>query len=268
MKLNKVDTEGNQNGKTELPKQFQEQLRKDIIKRAVNAFHSSQRQKYGAKPDAGNRHSADLSKKRRDYRGVYDVGRSRTPRKVMSRNGSQFNFEGARVSHTRGGRRPHPPKAEKDLEKGINKKEKKLALRSALASTIQPDVVKERGHNVPDEYPFILENEWEDIAKTQDVVEALHNLGFEDELERTKERKVRSGKGKNRGRKYKTKTGILFVTGEESKLHRGARNIPGVEVTTPDQLNAEHLAPGTHPGRLTLYTESALNKIQDEELYR
>jgi large subunit ribosomal protein L4e len=36
-----------------------------------------------------------------------------------------------------------------------------------------------------------------------------------------------------------------------------------VDVITHDQLNAELLAPGTFPGRLTIYTEAAIEKLEE-----
>ncbi|MCQ8904714.1 MAG: 50S ribosomal protein L4, partial [Methanothermobacter sp.] len=34
-----------------------------------------------------------------------------------------------------------------------------------------------------------------------------------------------------------------------------------VDVVTVENLNAELLAPGTHPGRLTVFTRSAIEKL-------
>lgn len=267
MKLKKADTKGKLSGNQELPRQFSEEVRPDIIKRAVHAFQSTQRQKYGTKPEAGLRHSSDLSKRRRKYRGVYGQGRSRTPRKVMSRSGLRFNYKGAEAPNTVGGRRSHPPKASKEWAKKINKKEKRKAIRSALAATIQPEIVTARGHRLPKNYPFILHNDFEKIDKTQDLLKLLQELGFEEELQRTKEKKVRPGKGKNRGRPYKKKTGILFVVSKHEVLTEAARNIPGVDIVTPQELNPHLLAPGAHPGRLTLFTENAMKILKEKEMY-
>jgi len=44
-----------------------------------------------------------------------------------------------------------------------------------------------------------------------------------------------------------------------------AENVPGVEIVTVDNLNAEMFAPGTHPGRLTIWTSGAIGKLN--ELY-
>jgi large subunit ribosomal protein L4e len=74
-------------------------------------------------------------------------------------------------------------------------------------------------------------------------------------------RKIRAGRGKTRGRKYKTPKGPLLVVGEDKGISLGARNHPGVDVVVVDNINAELLAPGTHPGRLTIYTKSAIEKV-------
>ena len=64
-----------------------------------------------------------------------------------------------------------------------------------------------------------------------------------------------------RGRKYRRPSSILFVTsGEPSKA---ARNLAGVDVATAREVNAEDLAPGTVPGRLPVFTESAVEEVGD-----
>ena len=79
--------------------------------------------------------------------------------------------------------------------------------------------------------------------------------------------KIRAGKGKRRGRRYKSGTSVLIVINEDKGLVKAARNIKGVDISTVDNLNAELLAPGTHAGRLTIWTESALEKLRGEELF-
>ena len=49
--------------------------------------------------------------------------------------------------------------------------------------------------------------------------------------------------------------------GKDDGISLGARNHAGVDVVVVDNLNAELLAPGTHPGRLTIYTKSAVEKL-------
>jgi large subunit ribosomal protein L2 len=48
---------------------------------------------------------------------------------------------------------------------------------------------------------------------------------------------------------------------EDRGMISAFRNIPGVDTVRASDLNVEHLAPGTHPGRLTLWTESAVKAI-------
>ena len=74
-------------------------------------------------------------------------------------------------------------------------------------------------------------------------------------------KRIRAGRGKTRGRKYKKVKGPLLVVGEDQGISLGARNHAGVDVVVVENLNAELLAPGTHPGRLTIYTKSAVEKL-------
>ncbi|MBI5065093.1 50S ribosomal protein L4 [Candidatus Woesearchaeota archaeon] len=265
-KLKVIGKDG-EKGSIDLPKQFEEPIRKDLIKRAVLSAQSNQRQPHGTNPLAGKRPSAKLSRRRRECRGSYGKGISRVPRKILNRRGSQMYMVGAFAPGTVGGRRAHPPKAEKILIRKINDKERKKAIRSALHATTLKELVQERGHKVPKNYPFVIDDSFEKINKTSELVELLEKLGLTEELERTKEKKVRSGKGKVRGNPYKKKKGPLFVVSQKCELQRAAENLPGVDAVSVESLNAELLAPGTHVGRLTLYTQSAIKKLEKESLF-
>ncbi|MBR9691209.1 50S ribosomal protein L4, partial [Candidatus Woesearchaeota archaeon] len=70
-----------------------------------------------------------------------------------------------------------------------------------------------------------------------------------------------------RGRKYKKKKGILFVVSKDCSLEKAARNIPGIDIAVVNSLNAKLLAPGAVPGRLTLFTEAAIDKLEKEKLF-
>jgi ribosomal protein L4 len=87
MKLPIHDLQNNKKGDQELPKQFSEEYRPDLIRRAVLSLQSRSRQRYGTDPEAGQRHSSELSKRRRKYRGCYGFGISRVNRKIHSRLG-------------------------------------------------------------------------------------------------------------------------------------------------------------------------------------
>jgi len=261
MKIPVLDKTAKEISRKDLPKQFNEEVRPDLISKAVLTVQANSRQPYGSDPNAGMMVSAKLSRRRRDYKGAYGIGIARSPRKIMSHRGTRFNWVGALAPNTVGGRRAHPPKAERIWSKKLNVKERRKAIRSALSATMHRDIVKARGHILPKDFPFILSNDVEDIKKTKDVIELLYALGFKDELDRTKEKVKRAGLGKNRGRPYKVKKSVLFVVSKKCGLNMAAANVSGVEIVTPDHLNAELLAPGSAIGRLTLYTEGAIDEI-------
>jgi large subunit ribosomal protein L4e len=268
MKLHVIDQQKAKKGELELPSQFSEPVRLDLIVRAVLALQGNARQPYGTDPRAGKRASATVSKRRRDYRGSYGHGISRTPRKVLSRSGTRFFWVGAFAPNTVGGRRAHPPKATKVWAQKLNRKENRKAIRSCLAATLDKGLVAARGHQLPAEYPFILDSSFESIAKTRDAEQALVLLGFVAELDRASKTTVRPGKAKMRGRKTKRPTSLLLVTGSaEAKLVKAAANLPGVDVVPVNSLNAELLAPGTHPGRATLFTEQAIAAMREQKLF-
>ncbi|MBL7148235.1 MAG: 50S ribosomal protein L4, partial [Nanoarchaeota archaeon] len=246
--------EGKKVKEIKLPEQFNESYHPDLIKRAVLAIRANKRQPYGATSRAGKRASVKISKRRHDYRSCYGRGISRAPRKVTWRRGTQFGWVGSFAPGTVGGRKAHPPKPEKNWNKKINIKEKRKAIRSALSATVNLELIKQRNHITPKNYPFIIDSKIEDLQKTKEVKSILKNLGFNDELKRVSVKKVRAGKGKSRGRKYKKKTGPLIVVSSKCKLIKSATNIPGINIIEVNKLNTELLAPGAQAGRLTLFT--------------
>ncbi len=246
--------EGKPTSKTDLPSIFETPLRPDVIKRAVLSIQSHRLQPQGRDPMAGKRTSAES-------RGT-GMALARVPREKGGGGKAAF------APGTVGGRQAHPPRAETRITKEIPKKEKRLALLSAIAATSQKETVASRGHEIEaiPEIPLIIENSLETLTKVKEVEEALSNLGVLNDISRVREsRKVRAGKGKQRGRKMKQAVGPLIVVSENRGLVETASNLPGVDVVTVKNLNAELLAPGTHPGRLTLWTSAAIAQI--EKLY-
>jgi large subunit ribosomal protein L4e len=230
----------------ELPAMFSEEYRPDLIKKAVMALQSVRRQPHGSYPFAGICSSAVGWGSGR--------GASHVPR---LKNGSRA----AKVPQAKGGREAHPPVTAKVLIKEINQKEKQKAFRSAVAASIRADLISSRGHLFDGAVPLIFEDKFETLGRTQDVISALTNIGVYSDVERAKDsRKVRAGKGKLRGRRYKQRKSLLIVT--SGPEFRAARNLAGVDVVTIDQLNVEHLAPGMQAGRLTVWTESALTRLE------
>lgn len=267
MKVEVRDMDNKKIGTIDLPEQFDEPIRDDLISRAVLAIQSRLRQAYGSSPLAGLRHSTNLSRRRRDYRGSYGHGISRVPRKILSRNGRRMYWVGAQAPGTVGGRRAHGPKASKEWDQKINAKERRKALRAALAATIDANSVTKRGHRVPEGYPFVLDDAFESLAKTAEVVKVFKALGLSHEMERTAHKKVRAGRGKSRGRKYKAPVGPLLVVSGDCPISKAARNMAGVTIKRVNELSANELAPGCVPGRLTLFTKAAVEKIRNDKLY-
>ena len=250
-----LDLSGNSIRETRLPGVFSEEYRPDLIRRAVLAMQSHRLQPKGTSPLAGRKTSAES----------WGAGRgvARVPR---IKNGRRA----ARAPQAVGGRRAHPPKTEKVLKRKINDKERRKAIRSAIAATINPELVRSRGHKFSEGVvlPIVVENSFVTLEKTADVEEFFQTIGIGADLLRARERKIRAGKGKMRGRRYKTKKSVLIViSGDEAedpgniKITSSARNLPGVDVSYVGALNAELLAPGTHPGRLTVWTESSFMKL-------
>ena len=164
MKLQILSISKEEIGKQELPSQFDEEIRPDLIKRAVISIQGNTRQAYGADPMAGKRASAELSRRRHVYKTAYGYGISRVPRKIMSSRGTRMNWVGAFAPGTVGGRKAHPPKANKNWTKKINKKERRKAIRSSIAATLSKEIVG-KNHIVPDNYPFIIENKIESLKR-------------------------------------------------------------------------------------------------------
>ena len=241
------DLDGDEAGEATLPAAFETVVRPDIIRRAVSVAQANRKQPYGSDPLAGMRTPAE------------SPGSGRGTAHVPRQNG-----RARRVPQTVSGRRAHPPKAEKDQGKDLNRKERKLATRAALAATTDVETVRERGHDFDDdvELPLVVADDFEEVHRTQEVVDVLEALGVHADVERADEgRTRRAGRGTTRGRTYREPSSILFVTSDEPS--RGARNLAGADVTTGAEVNVEDLAPGGDPGRLTIFTESALAEVAD-----
>ena len=241
------DLDGGDAGSVELPGVFETPFRPDLIGRAVTVAQANRKQAYGADEFAGMRTPAESFG---SGRGLAHVPRSENVAR--------------RVPHAVSGRRAHPPKAEKDQTKDLNDKERRLAVRSAIAATTDVALVADRGHAFDEdlELPLVVSDEFESLEKTQEALGVLEALGVDADIERADDgRSVRSGRGKSRGRKYRQPKSLLVVTSEEPS--RAARNLAGVDVATAREVNAEDLAPGAHPGRLTLWTESAVAEVAD-----
>jgi len=244
------DLKGEEVSQVNLPQIFNTPTRPDVIKRAVVTIQSHKYQPQGRDPMAGKKNTA-VSR----HAGL---GISRVPR--LRERGQRAAFAPGTV----GGRSAHPPEAEKKIKKKLPKKEMNLALRSAVAATGSKETVAARGHMIDDvpDFPLVVVDDIQSLKKTKDIEEAFMNIGVWPDIYRVKEsRKIRAGKGKMRGRKMKQAVGPLLVIAKNDGIAEAARNLPGMTVASVENLNAELLAPGTHPGRLTVWTSSAFEKV-------
>lgn len=244
------NADNNVSGEVEIPKIFDTPYRPDVIKRAVIALQTHGFQPQGRDPMAGKRTTAES----------WGTGRgmSRVPRQ---RGSSRAAFGVSIV----GGHQAFPPKSEKKIRKEINKKERRLAIRSGIAATAKRELVAGRGHFIDSvgQLPLIVEDGVSSLTKTKDVRELFVKLGVWPDVERADRKKIRAGRGKTRGRGKKVGKGPLIVITEDLGIVKAASNIPGVDVVKVEDLNAELLAPGAHPGRLVVWTESAFRSLDE-----
>ncbi|MGB8217588.1 MAG: 50S ribosomal protein L4 [Candidatus Methanoperedens sp.] len=247
MDINIIDLSGNTTKKIS-SSLFDETYRPDLIKKAVLAAQANRQQPYGPHMYAGLRTSAE----------GWGPGRG-VSRVARLKNGSKS----ARIPQAVKGRQAHPPKPEADRTEKINDKERKKAIRSALAATGNLELVTKRGHKFSAQLPLIAVDNLAALTKTKDVKSFLEAAKVWDDIERAKDTTIRAGRGKLRGRRYKNAKSILIVTAEDNGIAKAARNLAGVDIVIFDQLNTELLAPGTHAGRLTIFTESAIAKLEE-----
>lgn len=258
--------------KVELPAAFETELRTDLIKLAVASSRANRRQPYGSRahvgkraPMAGMKHSVEW------------WGKGRGVSRIMRRTGQR---RGAQNPHTLGGRRAHGPKVEKIWARKFNTKQRRLARDAALSATVDMDMVTSRGHQLDESIehlPIILGNYTETVdgktseynieafnhgSATRKVIAIFNELGLGHDLHRARSnRKIRAGKATMRGRVRKTPKSVLLVVKEKTGLAQAARNLPGVDVVAARDLSAEHLAPGGDVGRLTVFTQDAVEAL-------
>ncbi|MCS7134941.1 MAG: 50S ribosomal protein L4 [Candidatus Aenigmarchaeota archaeon] len=263
MKTNVYGVDGKIKKQIDLPTLFSTPIREDVIRRAVLALQSQERQPYGTDVFAGLRTSAHYHGKRRMRYQMINRGIARLPR--LHRTSPQMVFRVRRVPQAVKGRRAHPPKVEKIFAQKINKKELVLALKSAISASCDMELVKKRGHKVDGiKLPIVFEDDVQKIKKTKEFEELLKKIGLQQELERCKKKTQRPGKGKMRGRRYKVKKGPLLVVAEDNGILKAARNLPGVDAVLLKDLTVNHLAPGSHIGRITLWSLSAIKALEEK----
>jgi len=245
-------------GEIEMPKFFSINIREDICQKFFEA--EKKIQPYGPNPESGKHHSAsgNLSHSRRLWKTAYGKGISRVPRKIMWRRGDHFYWIGAETSGTRGGRQAHPPKvAHFQIEKKINRKEREIAIKSAFASTINPEMLKRRYETVRNEninlsLPLVIKSDVLKL-KTKEFFQFLEKILGQAFAIGIKSKSQRAGKGKMRNRRYKENAGLLLVTGKDE-----ISRFKGIETRKIQDIEIGDLWP---LGRLACYTEQAIKEL-------
>lgn len=244
-----LDLEGNPRGEIPLPMVFETRLRLDVIRKASLAQQSHRFQPQGRNPMAGKRTTAES----------FGVGRgiSRVPR--VGGHGP-LSGSAAFAPGTVGGRSAFPPVTAKTLVKQINRNERRLALKSAIAATASEAVVRKRGHrfSAGKQLPLVVSDEVEKLSKSSEARNFLVSVGVWDDIAR-----VRKSKRIKAGRRVHA-VGPLVVVGDDKTTRTALRNFEGVNIVKADDLSVELLAPGTHPGRLTIWSESAVKKLAEK----
>ncbi len=246
---------------TYLPIPFTAEYRYDLIKRAVLTELQNKKQPKGVNPLAGKKTSAKSW-------GV-GYGIARVPR--VKGSGNPRSGQAAFIPSARGGYHPTAPKSIKSVKVKMNKKEKLLALFSAISCTAKLDFVIKRGHVVmnPDLIlPIVLNQEVSKIEKTKELLSLFEKLGLYEDIRRVRESlKIRAGKGKRRGRRYKERKGPLLVKLGDEPISKAFRNLPGADVADVRALAVHLLAPGSLPGRLTFWTLNAYEYLAEKYGY-
>lgn len=264
MKTNILDLNGKVISDLEVPSYFSKAYRPDLIKKAVISSQSRKYQPKGNSPLSNRDNTAEYIGSRK-YRPVQNssinTGRARLPRLKNRRTLQAGRVAG--ISQAVGGPRAHPPKVSKILIKKINSKERTKAIISAVAASSRKDLVEKRGHLLPKEIklPIVFDSKIEDLSKTSQVYSLVKSIGLDLDIKKAKSKKsIRAGKGKMRGRRYKRRKSVLFVL-ENTDNYKAFKNLEGCDVVSSRLLSIQDLAPGTHAGRLVVFSKKAIDSL-------
>jgi large subunit ribosomal protein L4e len=239
-----------------LPAVMTAPIRPDIVNYVHNLMSKNSRQAYAVSKKAGMQTPAVS----------WGTGRavSRIPR--VPGGGTSRSGQGAFGNMCRGGRMFAPTKIWRRWHRKINVNQRRYAVSSALAASAVTPLVMARGHRVDavPELPLVLSDSVNSCSKTKDALAILKAFGADADVQKCKDsRKVRTGSGKMRNRRYVMRRGPLVVYANDEGLVRGFKNLPGVECASVDNLNLLDLAPGGHLGRFIIWTEGAFNKLDE-----
>jgi large subunit ribosomal protein L4e len=248
--------EGAKTGETTLPEVMTAPMRPDIVQFVHTNMNKNHRQAYSVSPWAGKRATASS----------WGTGRAvaRIPR--VGGGGTSRSGQGAYGNMCRGGRMFAPTKTWRRWHRKINVSQKRYAVASALAASAVPALVMARGHKIDDvpEIPLVLDTSLESAKKTSAAKDILAAVGALADVEKAADsKKIRAGKGKARNRKYVLRRGPLVIYKTNDGVEQAFRNLPGVELCCVDRLNLLQLAPGGHMGRFCVWSQAALDALNE-----
>jgi len=241
-------------GTAAMPAVLTSPLRPDLVRYVHTGISKNRRQAYALSHRSGYQTAAES----------WGTGRAvaRIPR--APGGGTHRSGQGTFGNMCRGGGMFNPTKVWRRWHRHVNTTQKRHAMASALAASSLPPLVMARGHRIDDvsELPLVVGDGAQSITKTKSALELLEGLGCGSELTKVAaSKKLRSGKGKMRDRKYTTRRGPLVIYAEDSGITRALRNLPGVDAAHVERLNLLQLAPGGNFGRFVIFTEGAFAKL-------
>jgi|SRR3989344_3690812 len=255
MKAQLYDLKGSPLSQIDLPSWVSNNIREDIIQKCLEVENYQARQWYSPFSGAGRRHSASgtISHRRHKWKGHYGKGIARVPRKKMWRRGTQFFWIGAEVSGTRGGRSVHAPSQIRSPLK-MNKKEYSIALKNALSTIFINKFILRRYSSLQEsdipKMPVVIETA---PKKTKDFIELIKKVLGNSYKVALKQKAVRSGKGKRRGRTFKSNAGLALIKGDKEEI-----KIKGIQLISAKDISLKDFFP---LGRLTIFTRTGLEEL-------
>jgi large subunit ribosomal protein L4e len=241
-----ISIDGTKKGAVALPSAFNESVRPELILRAVNAENSLKMQPQGHYPLAGMDTTAKYYGAMNSYRTGRHMGIAIRPRQKLA-----SGIQGAvrRIPSSVKGKRAHPHVIEKIMIEGMNKKEYRKAVSSAVAATVQKETGK----------PIVVANDIESVSKTKQMIKLITAFGLASKISGIKKNKRKGLRRSSTSRRY-TKA-LLLVVSKEAIAIKAARNIKGVDACAVDALSANSLAPGGRPGRAVIWSEGAIGRL-------
>jgi large subunit ribosomal protein L4e len=159
----------------------------------------------------------------------------------------------------------NPLKTWRKWHRKINTTAKRHALAASVAASAVAPLVMARGHEIMSvpEIPLVVSEDAESIKTTKDALKLCAAVGAADELKKSADsKKIRTGKGKMRNRRYVLRKGPLVVyASADAAAPKAFRNIPGVDLCNVERLNLLQLAPGGTFGRFVIWTKPAVEKL-------